>query len=236
MNKMILGVSAAATMMASSIAAAEISANVAFTNDYRFRGISQTDERFALQGGFDYAHESGIYAGTWASNVDFAGSSELDLYAGYGADISEQVSLDFNVLYFYYPGQNRTAQGADFNYVELTPGISYSGDAVSGSLSVSYSPDFFAESEDGYYYNLGVDIPLTNGIGLGLHAGHQTIDDNAAFGTPDYTDWSVSLSKSFGDLDWSVSYVDTDLDGADCFGGPDDICAAGAVVSVSKSM
>lgn len=238
MRQQILSLVAAGLMTVSGIAAAEISANVAFTNDYRFRGISQTNEDFAVQGGFDYAHESGFYAGTWASVVDnfFGANSEVDLYAGFGGAMSDSLSWDLNVLYFYYPGASTAGGNPEINFVEVTPGLSYSADSFSSSFSVSYSPDYFGESDTSFYYNLGVDIPLSGGLGLGLHAGYQTVDDNDAWGTPDYTDWSVSLSKSMGGLDWSLAYIDTDLSDTECFGGPDDICAAAAVLTVGKSM
>lgn len=238
MRQQILTLAAAALMMMSGIAAAEISGNVAFTSDYRFRGISQTNEDFAVQGGFDYAHDSGFYAGTWASVVDnfFGANSEVDLYAGFGGSLSDNLSFDINALYFYYPGATTAGGTPEINFFEITPGLSFEADGFSGSFSVSYSPDYFGESDASFYYNLGLDIPLTDAVALGLHAGYQTVDDNAAWGTPDYTDWSVSLSKSMGGLDWSIAYVGTDLDGAECFGGPDDLCAATAVLTVGRSM
>lgn len=215
----------------------DVSGNIAFTTDYRFRGISQTDEKFAVQGGFDVAHESGLYAGTWASNVDnFNGAdTELDLYAGYGFGLTDALALDFNVLYFYYPGASTAGGTPEINYVEYTPGISYSTDLFSGSFSVSYSPDFYAESGDSFYYNLSGDVPLAAGFSLGAHAGYQNIEDNAAFGTPSYTDWSLSINKSLAGLDFSLAYVDTELSDRECFGGSG-LCDATAVLSVAKSL
>ena len=69
-QKFMIGTAAALMAMTSASALAEASANIAFATDYRFRGISQTDKDFAIQGGFDYAWDSGFYIGTWASNVD----------------------------------------------------------------------------------------------------------------------------------------------------------------------
>lgn len=70
-----------------------ISANLTLTTDYVFRGISQSQGKPALQGGFDYAHASGLYIGTWGSNVGWVddiaktnNSVELDLYAGYAGE------------------------------------------------------------------------------------------------------------------------------------------------------
>jgi uncharacterized protein (TIGR02001 family) len=246
MKKQLLIASTAAVMTMASVGAiaAEASANVAFTTDYRFRGISQTDRDFALQGGFDYAWDSGVYIGTWASNVDGFSSNpidgdggaqaELDFYAGYGFAITDTLSFDFNTLYFYYPGASTAGNQPEIDYWEFTPGISYSGETLSAGLSVSYSDDFFGESGDAFYYNGTVDVPLTDYLALGLHAGYQTIDDNEAFGTPDYADWSISLGTSMFGLDWSVAYVDTDLSYDECFGG-DNLCGATAVGTVAKS-
>ncbi len=81
---------ATAMLATTATAQAEISGNVSMASDYIFRGVSQTDNQMAVQGGFDYEHESGAYIGTWASNVDsnfFDNHTdpeiELDLYAGY---------------------------------------------------------------------------------------------------------------------------------------------------------
>lgn len=235
---------------ASSLAIAEdagngfdVSGNIAFTTDYRFRGISQTDKDFALQGGFDVAHESGLYAGTWASNidnfnpgpVDSGSQAEVDIYVGYGVEIAPGLALDFNVLYFYYPGAS-TQANPEIDFIEFTPGISYENDAFSTSFSVSYSPDYFAESDDSYYYNLNGGVPIADsGVSLDLHVGYQTIDDNAAFGTPDYADWSVGFSTSFFKLDWAIAYIDTDLDDNECFGGSD-LCDDTIVFTMAKSL
>ena len=102
----------AATMLAStSVAQAEISANVALATDYVFRGVSQTDNQFAIQGGFDWAHDSGFYLGTWASNVDsnfFGGATdpqiELDLYGGFANEFGNGFGYDLGYLRYQYPG------------------------------------------------------------------------------------------------------------------------------------
>ena len=89
---------AAAMVTVTVPALAEISGNVALTTDYRFRGISQTDRNPAVQGGFDWSHDSGFYLGTWGSNVDFAGSLELDYYGGYANNINDNLAYDVGVI------------------------------------------------------------------------------------------------------------------------------------------
>ena len=89
-----------ASPLAATAVEVEVSANVALTTDYRFRGISQTDEKPAIQGGFDVALDNGIYIGTWGSNVDFANSLELDYYIGFANDINEDWSYDVGYIYY----------------------------------------------------------------------------------------------------------------------------------------
>lgn len=246
MKKQLLTASVAAilTMGSASAIAAEASANVAFTTDYRFRGISQTDKDFAVQGGFDYAWDSGFYIGTWASNVDnFSPSpidgtggaqAELDFYGGYTRALTDNISFDISALYYYYPGASTANDQADIDYAEYVPSITYSDDNLSATLSIAYSDDFYGETGDAFYYGADFEFPLTDYLSLGAHAGYQTIDDNENWGTPDYTDWSISLSTSMFGLDWSVAYIDTDLSDSECFGGSD-LCDATAVGTVSKS-
>lgn len=230
---------ASALLAFSSAATAEWSGNVALTSDYAFRGISQTLEEPAIQGGIDWAGDL-FYVGFWGSNVDFGEDSavvdqgaqlELDLYAGLSGNFTDAIGWDLGVIYYAYPGAD---SDLNYDFIEFVPAVSAQLGPVATSFSVAYSPDYFAESGDGYYYLLGAELPLAYDFGLGLSVGHQTIDDNDTFGTPDYTDWSVSLSKSFPEIvDISIAYIDTDLDDNECFGGSD-LCGSRGVVTVSR--
>lgn len=112
-------------------------ANVGLVSDYRFRGISQTFKQAAIQGGFDYSHSSGLYAGTWASNVYggsntagfgvnyFNGSAEIDLYGGYKWSYGD-IGLDVGVLAYMYPGAKYNVATRDkYDNTELYIGASY---------------------------------------------------------------------------------------------------------------
>ena len=99
---------------------AAVSANVAFTSDYVWRGMTQSDGP-AIQGGFDFEAEGGFYAGIWGSNVNFndGAGSELDYYAGYGFSMGD-VGVDIGYIAFDYP-ENQT--GLDFEEIYL--GLSF---------------------------------------------------------------------------------------------------------------
>lgn len=207
------------------------SANVGFVSQYTFRGISQSNENPAVQGGFDLSHQSGFYAGVWGSNVDFGVEDEtveIDVYAGYSGSF-KGVSYDVGAIYYAYPGVD---SDLDFDFVEVSTAVGYDFDVVAVSASFNYSPNYFGDSGHSQYYAAGVDVPLPHDFNLFGSVGRQEVEDNDAFGVDDYTDWSIGVGYSFKGFDFSLAYVDTDLDEpSDCADG----CEARVVFGVSKS-
>lgn len=217
-------------------AALDYSGSVLLATDYAFRGISQTDQRFAIQGSLDVEHETGLYAGAWASNVDFndgdEASTEVNLYTGYTHQLSKSLSGDLNFLYYLYPGAD---DDLDYDYYEITPALSYAASRFTLEGKVSYSPEFFADSGSALYYQGNLSVPLPASLELGLHGGYQDIDENDTFGAPDYTDWSATLSRPLGGFGAALSYVDTDLDDDECFGGTG-LCDERVIFSLARDI
>lgn len=206
----------------SGIASAEssFSANAALTTDYVWRGISQTDEDPAIQGGFDVESSNGFSAGMWASNVDFNSDAnvEVDVYGGYSTTIND-ISLSVGAIYYMYPKES------DLNFLELNAGIGYGP----FSAMVSYTDEFGEGGPHATYFEVGGDFDLPfGGLGLGLHAGHYSFDGS----TTDYNDWKVALSKEIGGFGLELAYTDTDLSKTECGG---DICDGRAIFTISKS-
>jgi uncharacterized protein (TIGR02001 family) len=219
-------VAAAALMSGATIANADSawganSSNVAFTNDYKFRGISQSDESIALQGGFDLGHESGFYIGAWASSVDFDtngpccdGSLELDYYVGYGSDIGDSdFSYDVGVMAYTYPGDD--GQAGDYN--EIYGSIAWKDLTV----GLVYSDDYYAETDEFTYLHAEYSFGLPWQVSLDLHLGYNMLEEDGGFLSSDedaYTDYSIGISRDFTGLNFAVAYVGTDLDDDDLFG------------------
>ncbi|MDX1484169.1 MAG: TorF family putative porin [Alphaproteobacteria bacterium] len=222
----------------------KISANVGMVTEYFFRGITQTDKKPAVQGGLDFAHNSGIYIGTWGSNVDFdAGTEEtieVDLYGGWSGELgSSKVTLDVGAIYYWYPGSNGPSgpPATDYEFWEVYAGLSKDFGFASASAKLSYSPDYFNESGDATYVDVSVDVPVGKYFTLNLHGGYQWIDDNTQFGADDYFDYLVGVSFSLIGLDFQVAWVGTDLDDSGSSGSSTcfrDSCDA-LIASVSKS-
>ena len=196
------------------------SANAAFVSEYFFRGVSQSDDVPALQGGMDYElpfnDYIGLYAGAWGSNVNFTSATvEMDFYGGVSGSYMN-FSYSAGAIYYYYPG---ASDELNYDFWEAAFSLGYDFGFASATGSFNYSPDYFGSSGDAYYYALGVDVPIGKYFTLSAHVGHQDIDKNANFGLPDYTDWSVG-----------VTYTDTNMSDRNC----DDLCGA-VVFSVSRS-
>ncbi|MBY6190661.1 TorF family putative porin [Microbulbifer agarilyticus] len=206
-------------MAISSAATAEesgpsFSANVGVVTDYRFRGISQSDSNPAVQAGVDLDLGNGFYAGTWASQVDFAYGAdetdfEQDFYGGYAGETAGGVGYDVGYIYYAYHGSDQ-----DEDYQEVYGSLSF-GDA---SVGFAYSDDYWLQSGAFYYLNAGYSFSLANDISLDLSAGLNLFDEEIFLnGSDSYIDYSVSVGKEFGGLALSASLVGTDVSDEECF-------------------
>jgi len=224
LHKKLLPASIAAALLVGAVSAkAEISANVTLATDYTFRGISQTGERGALQGGFDWAGESGIYTGIWASNVDFEGaegSTEMDYYVGYAGET--EGGLGYDVAYIYYDYEGLSAA----DYYEFALAVSYADFGV----GVNYSPKFGDGGPKYVYYYAGYSMGLTDAISLDFNIGYTDTDEDDYWedGADGYMDYGITLGYSAFAVDFALALIGTDLD---------DIEAADdrVVFSISKS-
>ncbi|MBK9586612.1 MAG: TorF family putative porin [Alphaproteobacteria bacterium] len=221
MNKRLLLSVCAGTALISGAASAEnplassgisFSGNLGFVTEYSFRGIAQSNEKPAIQGGFDVNHTSGLYAGVWGSNVDFndgdEATVEIDAFVGYAGEF-KGLSYDLGLIYYAYPGAD---DSLDYDYWEFAASMGYDFEVAALTASFNYSPNNFADSGHAEYYALSADVPIYKELSLTAHVGHQEIDEEEDFGVDDYNDWSVGLGYSLYGFDASLQYVDTDLD------------------------
>lgn len=198
-----------------------VSYNVGLFSQYIFRGLTQTGEEMALQGGVDYAHASGFYAGAWASNISWLedgnyydnSSLELDLYGGFASTIGETgIGYNVGVLQYIYPGDELPGV-KEAETTEIYGALSYGW--LQGKLSVVASDGAFGfdDADGSWYAELNANIPFgESGYTANLHVGRQEFEGsgNDAF---DYTDWKIGLSKAFGNgVNVGGFYTDTDAD------------------------
>ncbi|WP_277981579.1 TorF family putative porin [Sphingomonas phyllosphaerae] len=215
-----------------------VSGAATIASDYRFRGVSQSDRQMAVQGGITVAHESGLYVGTWASNLagwgTFGGANmELDLIGGYKARLADNAALDVGLTWYLYPGG---ADKTDF----AEPYVKLSGTAGPATLTAgaAYAPK---QQAIGRWYRTGADAaagvytdpgakddnlylwgdgalalagtPLTAKAHIGHSWGQAGLGPNATAVAPtgSYWDWSLGADATWRNLTLGLSYVDTDL-------------------------
>lgn len=191
-----------------------VSANVAITSEYRFRGVDLSGGDMAIQGGVDVAHDSGFYVGTWASSLDEDtvgfGASELDIYGGWSGDLTEGLALDVGVIHYLYPN----AGAGDFDYTEFYGSVSFTFGPAEATVGTVYAPkqDSLGGTDNIYVYtDLGIGVPgtpLTVTGHLGYTDGFLTFtDDSKAF------DWSIGAEAVvYGPVSLGVAYVGAEGD------------------------
>lgn len=232
MSKKLLAAAAAAALLSPAFAVAEesphsFSANVGLFSQYVFRGLAQTNEEPAIQGGFDYAYAASqlplpvtFYVGTWGSNISWlqdanlysgGGSLELDIYGGVKGNFGKtDFTWDVGYLYYWYPGDTPAAVPPayfiDADTQELYAALGWKWFTVKYSYSLS---DTFGvdDAKGTNYWDFKVSYPVADsGVTLGAHYGIQTYDGNDPrnlFGVSNddlfsYKDWSLSVAYDLG--------------------------------------
>lgn len=217
-----------------------VTGSVALVSDYRFRGVSQSDEELAVQGGLTVSHESGLYVATWASNLSgwgtFGGSNtELDLIGGFKTEVASGVSVDVGLTWYMYPGGASETDFAEpyvkvsgsYGPVSMLVGVAYAppqealgrwyytADAYQNGL-----PDDPGDKEDNFYVwgDASSAIPntgLTAKAHLGWSSGNKGLGPNGTSVAPtgEYLDWMAGLDYAIAGtpLTLGVAYVDTDI-------------------------
>ncbi len=217
------------------------SASVALSTDYMWRGASSTDNEAAISGSFDVGHASGLYVGTWASNIEADNSSvEIDVYAGFANEIGNTgISYDVGAMRYFFPGNDGTG---DWN--EVYAGLSYSH----FSLKVSHSGDVLASGESATHYLLGFNHALP--MGLHFHANYafyhfDDIDDvftqaEAANIDDTLEDFNLGVSTEYAGFGFDLTYYNTLSEAEDLVeagnNGSDALVDDRFVFTISKSL
>jgi len=189
-------------------AASPLSFNVGVFSDYRYRGISQTRLKPAIQAGVDYALPAGFYIGAWVSNIkwikDAGGEAnvEVDLYGGYKGEITKDLTFDVGVLRYQYP-KNHLATSA--NTTEIYGALSLGPATLKYSHSVT-NLFGFADSKNSGYLDMTVNLDVGNGFTLAPHVGYQKVASNSDYS---YTDYALTASKDIEGFVISAAVVGT---------------------------
>lgn len=223
-----------------------LTANVNLASSYRFRGIDQTFNQPAIQGGVDLTMPYGFYVGNWNSNVNgnaagmYGGNIEMDLYGGWKYNFTEDIGLDTGVINYFYPGSNPGSAGtvslttpSETSYSQK-PGMVYNLEYYIGTNWKTVSlKQFFALTD--YFNTQGLNGKSTSGSGYTDLRGTYDLSDVApvlggfgllghvgyfymnGFSQANYADWELGVTKDFGN-GWNakVSYIQADTSNSNC--------------------
>jgi uncharacterized protein (TIGR02001 family) len=242
-----------------------VTANVSFTTDYVFNGISQNFRTPALQGGFDYVHASGAYLGVWASNISgnqyTNASLETDMYSGYNGKVNDDLAYQVGLLYVTYPG-GKTADPATSVYKKWDTTQAIVGTTFKGvNIKVTYTlTDWYGINNSGFtptmladssstadsaatdlgskgstYFEANYSFDLGNDLSLALHGGHQKIVN---FSKLDYTDYKIAISKLYQGFTYGLAITTTNATDNTLYhvkANGDDKVLSGNIVAASVS-
>lgn len=240
MRKALITSAIAAAVLTPGLASAQSAApasphtftgNVTLASEYLYRGIAQTRGKPALQGGFDYAHSSGFYIGTWGSNISWisdatpgaSSSLEVDIYGGYKGSITSDLGFDVGVLTYNYPGSGKPSGAAKPDTTEVYAGLGYKWLAVKYSVTTGSlfgwtktgAPN--AKTKGSGYLDLTGTFDMGSGLSLVAHLGHQSVKGRSS---ASYSDWKLGVNKDLGFGTLGIAYLDTNAK-ANCAAGED---------------
>ena len=245
---------ASAQAAAAAEPASPLTGNMTLTSDYRFRGISQSFRLPAIQGGIDWAHESGFYLGNWNSSVSGnsypnGASLEMDFYGGYKLALSKEFTLDFGGIYYYYPGAYYNGflpSKPGFNNFEVYVGATYG--PFSGKVYVALTDYFGLDQTTGaafggkgsagsWYADLSYATEIMPKTTLGAHVGYMKVQ---SYGDFDYFDYKIGLTYDWGGWLLGANIVGTNADKAiyvasDSSGKTKNLGETGFILSIGKT-
>lgn len=224
-----------------------ITYNVGVVSDYLFRGVSQTHGGAAIQGGVDYSHSSGLYAGAFVSSItwvkDFLGKgrTEVDFYGGYKNTFAGgDWNYDVGVITYQYPSKGSAIPTilANPNTTEVYGAIGYKWVSVKYSQAVSKNfigwyggPALDKDTRGSNYLEVNANYDLGDGWAISGHMGTQKVKNSvetpAGVKSANYTDYKIGVTKDLGYGVVGLAYSATNTDGTcTATGGTSSYCWA----------
>jgi uncharacterized protein (TIGR02001 family) len=220
--------------------AGPLTGSITLTTDYRFRGVSQTDTGPAVQASIDYAHDSGVYVGIWASNIDFTpfgdpdSQVEIDFTAGFDFAVSDQTTIGAKAVYYWYADSDVPSGDPEYSYYEIFGSVSHNIGKVTLTGEIAWTDNTFAESGEATAATGGFEVlfwkelwVFDGGVVGSIHGGYQWFEEDFL---TDYGYWDVGMTATAGNFDFDARYIDA----GNC--GTDEVCDGAFVFSATMNI
>ncbi|MGB0834696.1 MAG: TorF family putative porin [Psychrobium sp.] len=215
MTKTSIALITASMLTLSSHANADISSTVKLASDYTFNGVSQTQDKPALQASLDYANDNGLYAGTWASNVDFGGTDdtnlEWDFYLGKYYQLNEKLGVDVGIAYYTYHGDSASS---DYKYPEAYAKFSSTSKLGTSEFNLWYSWDYFGLDVGHTIAMVAHTFEVAPNHNVRVSFDRSISDDSAKWtwdGKSGYNHYRVAYNTTWKKFDLELALEDTNM-------------------------
>ena len=251
LTKMMLGAASIASLlsigapaMAQDAADFALTGTVAVTNDYRFRGISQSNRDFAPQGSLTLTGPDGWYISAWGSRVDFDPTSsgnpymELDIYGGKHTDLWG-VDWNFMPYYYAYPAADIPAGAPGPDYFELINQLTYNFGPFTSTATWAWSPELAFGGGTGNYLAGNGTVPIHDWLSVSGNIGHQWAQNAKYAGSSDYNHGDLGITATYNGFSLDARYTGTDLTASGCrnfYMTTRNACAGGFVATLSYTI
>jgi uncharacterized protein (TIGR02001 family) len=195
-----------------------LSAYVAVTSDYRYRGISQNDKEFAPQGSLNWSGPEGFYAGTWLSKTNWGGndpSFEADFYLGKHTDLG---GTDLNIEAYYYSYPDAFFPGTKASYYETIAQLSHVFGPLTVTVTGANSPEWSLSGGTAWYLEGTAAYVATDWLTFSGNLGHQWVQNAKLYGASDYTHWDIGATATYKSFTLDARYVGNDISTGACSG------------------
>lgn len=215
MNKSIIAIATSCLLAFTTNAAADVTSTVKLASDYTFNGVSQTGNDPALQASLDYAANSGFYAGTWASNIDFGSGEdtniEWDVYAGQYFQLNDKIGLDTGIAYYTYHGDSASDS---YNYPEAYAKFGFSSSMGNSEVNFWYGWDYFGLDVNHFIAMVAHTVEVAEGHSIKVSVDRSTSADKNkwAWDNKDaYNHYRVEYMTNWNGFDIDLALEDTNM-------------------------
>lgn len=187
----------------------EITGNIGVLSSYNLRGITNVPENSdaTVQGGIDYSHPSGFYAGYWGSTLDYSlsdserDSFENDFYAGFKGSITEDLGFTIGGTYYYYYESDVDSDG-----FETLLGLNYKNAGITAQ-TLTQNTTWGNKGDTYLLATYSHDLPSDFTGNLALGAYYYGDDDEFVKTTEDFgfRHFTLGVSHPLGDTGASMS-------------------------------
>lgn len=184
-----------------------------YTSDYRFNGLSNSNNAPTIQATLYLWRPDGFYSGITALAVDYGfpggPTFEVDIYGGRKFQAG-RVEVSFEAMGSFFPDQS--GPGPTLNFYQVKTAFKVTEGPLTFGSATTWSPEGSYASGETSTLTGHVKLKVTDWLDFGGQYGTH-ISNNSQ----DRKFWDVGATAKWQQIAINIRYVDTDLERHQCF-------------------